>query len=276
MRKTVKYSGILLLLISFSLVIVWSFFIEPKLIMVRNVSIDIPHWNKEHKNLKIVLLTDFHIGFGHMSRKNLAKIIERTNSYNPDIVLLLGDYVNLSAQNQKYLPFLVDFKKLRSKYGVFAIMGNHESWEVRNKIRYFIKQAGIKLLENRAEKITIDEKSFWIAGIDDLTTGYPDLEKTMSQIRDAQSPVLFLSHNPDIFEQVSSRVSLTLTGHTHGGQIYVPFLVRLMTPSRFGRRFLKGHVVQNNRHIFISSGLGTTIIPARFLVPPEIVILELE
>ncbi len=276
MKKSVKRPGIFFITTGIILVTVWGFLIEPGILMERKVSINIPHWHKEHKNFKIAVLTDFHIGFGHMDRKNLARIIERTNSYNPDIVLLLGDYVNVSSEHPEYLHYLVDFKNFSSKYGIFAIFGNHESWEVRNKIKYFIRQAGVRLLENRAKKLTIGEKSIWIAGIDDLDTGYPDLKGVINQIDDKDNPVLLLSHNPDIFEAVPERVSLTLSGHTHGGQIYVPFLVRLVTPSRFGKRFLKGHVVYDNRHIFVSSGLGTTVIPARFMVPPEIVILNLE
>lgn len=276
LRKAFKYTGVLFLLASFILVVVWSFFIEPRMLRIRQVSIDIPHWHAEHKNLKFALLTDFHIGFGYMDRDRLNRIIRTTNSLKPDVVFLLGDYVNISSKNQGYLPYLTDLGNINSKYGVFAIMGNHESWEVRDKIRYFMQISGIKLLENRAEKITINGKGLWIAGIEDLTTGYPDLPGVINQVKDQENPVLLLSHNPDIFEKIPSRVSLTLAGHTHGGQIYVPFLLRLLTPSRFGRRFLKGHVVHNDHHIFISSGIGTTIIPARFLVPPEIIILKLE
>jgi len=276
LKKSFRYLSVLVILISFILIIIWSFVLEPELIRVKNISVNIPNWHNEHKDLKIAVLSDFHIGFGHMDRKRLAEIIKIANSKDPDLVFLLGDYVNVSAENEKYLSYLEDFKNFRAKYGVFAVLGNHESWEVRHKIRYFIKKAGVNILENRAEKKTINDKSFWIAGIEDLNTGYPDLKRVMHQIKNKKEPVLLLSHNPDIFEQVPERISLTLAGHTHGGQIYVPFLVRLLTPSRFGKKFLKGHVVQDGRHIFISSGLGTTILPARFLVPPEIVILKLE
>ena len=276
MKKTVRYLSVLILSVSILLVFIWSFFSEPGLLMVRNVSLDIPQWHNEHKDLKFVVLADFHIGFGHMTRDRLAEIIEKANGQNPDIVLLVGDYVNVSSKNEGILNYLEDFKNFRSKYGVYAVLGNHESWEVRHKIRYFLKKAGVKILENRAEKITVKEKSFWIAGIEDWTTGFPDVEKTLNQIDNEKDPVLFLSHDPDAFEKISSRVSLAIAGHTHGGQIYVPFLVRLLTPSRLGKRFLRGHIIHKGRHIYVSSGLGTTIIPARFLVPPEMVILNLK
>ncbi len=258
-----------------ALVFVWSFCIEPRLIIIRNVSIEVPNWHNEHKGLKVAVLTDFHLGFGGMNRERLGKIIDLTNLQNPDLILLLGDYVNVSYKNESKLSYLADFEKFKSKYGVFGVMGNHESWQSLNKIRNFLKKANVKILENDVQKLRINKKSFWIAGIEDMLTGYPDLNYVMRQIND-ENPVLLLSHNPDIFETASDKINLILAGHTHGGQIYLPFLVKKINPSRLGDRFLRGYLVKNNKHIFISSGLGTTIIPARFLVPPEIVILTLK
>lgn len=275
LKKNIKNFSVILFIISFIPVMIWSFFVEPGMLLVRNVSIDLPNWHKEHENLKIAVLTDFHIGSGFMGRKNLTRIIRKTNEQNPDIVFLLGDYVNLASENEQYLPYLADLGGFTAKYGVYAVLGNHDSWEVRHKIRHYIAKNGVKLLENNTEKVTVNEKSFWIAGIEDLITGYPDLKGTLSQIEDDVNPVILLTHNPDVFDEVPDRVSLTLAGHTHGGQIYIPFLVNMVTPSRFDGRFLKDHIVQDNRHILVSSGLGTTIIPARFLVPPEIIVLQL-
>lgn len=276
MKKIYKYTGVFILLSVFILSAIWSFIIEPEFLLVKKVSIEVPKWHKEHKNLKFAVLADFHIGFGHMNKNKLSEIIKRTNKENPDIVILLGDYVNQSSQNEKYLPLLKELGNFKSKYGIFAIMGNHESWEVRHKIRKYLKKANIKLLENDAEKLTVNKKDLWIAGVEDLTTGFPDIDVVMDKINDNNNPAVLLSHNPDIFDIIPERFCITLAGHTHGGQLYIPFLVRLVTPSEYGMRFLKGHVVNNNRHIYISSGLGTTIIPARFLVPPEIIILRLE
>jgi predicted MPP superfamily phosphohydrolase len=92
----------------------------------------------------------------------------------------------------------------------------------------------------------------------------------------AGAPVLVFTHNPDIFVDIPPRVSLTLAGHTHGGQVYIPFIGRPIVPSHYGERFAIGHVVEGGRHLFVTPGLGTSIIPVRFLVPPEISVLTLE
>ena len=273
-KNSIKFFSLSLLVVTILLVTIWSFIIEPERIVIKKVDITLPGWNKEHKNLKVAVLSDFHIGFGAMNRNKLNTIINITNSQNPDLILLLGDYVNVSVKNKRFLNYLLDFKKFRSKYGVFAVMGNHESWQVRHKIRSLLKDAGVNTLENRAVNITIDDKSFWIAGIEDLTSGHPDLGYIMKQIND-DNPVIFLSHNPNIFTQLPKNVNLAIAGHTHGGQLYIPFLVNLLNRSPFKKSFLKGYMVKNNQHFYISSGLGTTIIPARFLISPEIVFLNL-
>jgi predicted MPP superfamily phosphohydrolase len=116
--------------------------------------------------------------------------------------------------------------------------------------------------------------AFWLAGVGDLWTGTPDIEGTLRQV-DTDYPVILFTHNPDIFPNVPARVSLTVAGHTHGGQVNLPLLGRPVVPSDFGQRYAYGHVVEGGRHLFVGGGVGTSIIPARFRVPPEIVILTL-
>ena len=118
-------------------------------------------------------------------------------------------------------------------------------------------------------------RAFWLAGGADLWTRKPDIEGTLRQVTD-EEPVLLFTHNPDIFPDVPPRVSLTVAGHTHGGQVNLPVVGRPVVPSHFGQRYAFGHVVEQGRHLYVSGGVGTSIIPARFRVPPEIVILNLE
>ena len=115
----------------------------------------------------------------------------------------------------------------------------------------------------------------WLAGVADLWTRSPDIEGTLKQVTD-EEPVLLFTHNPDIFPEVPPRVSLTLAGHTHGGQMNLPIFGRPVVPSQYGQRYAFGHVVENGRHLYVSGGVGTSIIPARFRVPPEVVVLTLD
>jgi predicted MPP superfamily phosphohydrolase len=87
--------------------------------------------------------------------------------------------------------------------------------------------------------------------------------------------VILLSHDPDVFPLVPERVAITLSGHTHGGQVAIPLLRRLVIPSRYGERYARGHIVEDGRHLYVTSGLGTSGLPVRLLAPPEIVVLEL-
>ena len=115
---------------------------------------------------------------------------------------------------------------------------------------------------------------FWLVGISDYLEGAHDVPLALSGIPD-EAPVLAFTHNPDIFPEVPSRVALTVAGHTHGGQVYLPILGRPVIPSEFGERFAIGHIVEQERHFFVTPGIGTSILPVRFRVPPEVSILIL-
>ncbi len=114
----------------------------------------------------------------------------------------------------------------------------------------------------------------WLIGIADLWTRKPDIPGALQNVN-GDDPVILLTHNPDVFPGVPARVALTLAGHTHGGQVCLPLVGRPVVPSKFGQRYAMGHVVEDGRHLFVSGGLGTSIIPVRFRVPPEIVLMTL-
>ena len=128
-------------------------------------------------------------------------------------------------------------------------------------------------VEDTAAKLDTASGPIWIAGISDLWTGRHDLAAALSMVTDDGVPVILLTHNPDVFPLVPDRVALTLAGHTHGGQVRLPFLGRPIVPSRFGQRFAAGHVVEGGRHLFVATGLGTSILPLRFRVPPAVTML---
>jgi hypothetical protein len=146
-------------------------------------------------------------------------------------------------------------------------------------VRSALAGAGIPILENDAVMLGPAGQRFWLAGLGDQLAyqlghgefrGVDDLPGTLAHIK-TDDPVLLLAHEPDIFPKVPTRVALTLAGHTHGGQIRVPLIWPRFVPSRYGARFAYGHIVENDRHLVVSGGLGTSIIPARLGVPPEIV-----
>jgi uncharacterized protein len=279
LRVALLVAGILL----FALV-VWAFWLEPASITVRRVSLGVPKWHAEHRDLKIALLTDLHVGSPHMGLAKLRRVVEHTNDERPDVVLLLGDYVIGEGRDHKDVvvggtfvepePIAQELKRLSAPLGVFAVLGNHDWWYDGERTTRALKDAGIVVLENQAVRVERGGAGFWLAGVADLWTRAPDIEGTLRQV-EGDDPVLLFTHNPDIFPDVPPRVSLTLAGHTHGGQVNLPLVGRPMVPSKFGQRYAMGHVVESGRHLFVSGGVGTSIIPVRFRVPPEIVILTL-
>jgi predicted MPP superfamily phosphohydrolase len=169
---------------------------------------------------------------------------------------------------------------LRAPLGVHAVLGNHDWWSGEAPhIRRAFADARIHLLENNAVKIEHGRSGFWLAGLGDQLAyrnrGVQDLRGTLSHVKD-RAPIILLAHEPDIFLHAPPRVTLTLAGHTHGGQVYIPFLGRpaLMDNSLYSR-LAYGHVVEHGRHIVVSSGLGLSNLPVRFMVPPEITVVTL-
>ncbi|MBY0532304.1 MAG: metallophosphoesterase [Xanthobacteraceae bacterium] len=247
-----------------------------------------PLWPKTGKPLRIAALADLHACDPWMPLPRIEEIVRVTNALKPDLVVLLGDYVSGIHRFKTAAVEIEDWTaalaKLEAPIGKFAVLGNHDWWENPEGVRKGLENNGIPVLENEALKLRApDGTQFWLAGLGDqlaygnARTGYRgvhDLPKTMRAITD-DSPVILLAHEPDIFPQVSERVSLTLCGHTHGGQIRLPFFGAPVVPSRFGQRYAYGHIVEENRHLVVSGGLGCTFLPVRFGSPPEAVLLEL-
>jgi predicted MPP superfamily phosphohydrolase len=256
-----------------------------------------PGWTPGLK-LRVVALSDLHACEPWMSVGRIASICQRANSLGADIIVLLGDYVsgmNLVTRYVHASEWSKALATLEAPLGVHAVMGNHDWWEDQAAQRNgggetfghrALASVGISVYSNRAVRLEKDGLGFWIAGLEDQLAlragrkwhrtaekGLDDLDSTLTQVSD-DAPVILLAHEPDIFAKVPQRVSLTLSGHTHGGQVrlagYAP-----VVPSRFGERYAYGHVAERGRNLIVSGGLGCSLAPIRFGVPPEIVVVDL-
>ena len=265
----------------------WAFWLEPASTVVRRVDLGVPGWHAEHGGLKVALLTDLHVGAPHMGLGRLREVVRRVNGEAPDLVLITGDFVIggpvdeggdrggvLGGKVVEPEPIAAELQQLRAPHGVYAVLGNHDWWYNGERVTRALRGAGLKVLENEAVRIEREGRAFWLGGVADLWTRRPDVEATLRQAGSGD-PVILFTHNPDIFPRVPARVALTVAGHTHGGQVNIPFVGRPVVPSEFGQRYAMGHVVEGGRHLFVSGGVGTSIIPVRFRVPPEVVILNL-
>jgi predicted MPP superfamily phosphohydrolase len=239
--------------------------------------------------LKIAVLADIHAINPWMSVTRIEAIAQATNRLQPDIILLAGDYKTSMATFGvgSHVP-IEDCARalsiLRAPLGVHAVLGNHDIGADRgDDVRRAFAANGIPMMENAAVRLHKDGKPFWLLGLGDQFAfrarggrrlGLDDLPGTLAQMTD-DAPSILLAHEPDIFVDVPDHVALTLCGHTHGGQICIPGYGPLLVPSRFGTRYAYGHIVEGGRHLIVSGGLGTSGLPVRFGVPPEIVTITL-
>jgi predicted MPP superfamily phosphohydrolase len=257
------------LLVAPFLVAVWALGIEPGMLVVRHRRMELPGWKSE---LRIAVLSDLHVGSPHVGLDKLRTIVERTNAEQPELVVLLGDFVTGGPNGTRGGGFVepeqtaAELKKLLAPLGVFAVLGNHDWWYDGEHVGKALTDAGIPVLENRAVHVG----PIWLGGIADYWTREPAVAGTLRQVT-TDDPVVLITHNPDIFPEVPARVSLTLAAHTHGGQVQLPIIGTLITTSKLG--YNAGEYVEQGRHLFVTTGIGTSIVPVRFGVPPEIVIL---
>ena len=255
----------------------WTFFIEPDRLVVREERIALPDWPHGLSGLRVTLISDLHVGAPFIDLEKLRRLVETVNAQRPDLVLMAGDFVIQDVVGGRFVApedFAAELGKLKARHGVYAVLGNHDWWLDGERVRRALESAGVRVLENEAARVEVNGSGLWVAGLSDLWTRRPDVAGTLGQVSDAGA-VIALTHNPDLFIQLPPRVSLTVAGHTHGGQVNLPLLGRLVVPSDYKQRFAAGHVVEQGRHLFVTTGVGTSIIPARFRVPPEIVVLTL-
>ncbi len=257
---------------------IWTLFIEPNRLVVKEEAIELANWPSGFGNLKIAVLSDLHVGSPFIDAEKVHYIVSQVNQAQPDLIVLLGDFMIQGVVGGTQVEpesIAENLKGLRARHGVFAVLGNHDWWYDGPRVQRSLESVGIRVLENDVARIERDGQSIWLAGLTDAWTNRTDIEGTLQKVTD-ENPVIVLTHNPDLFVLIPSRVILTLAGHTHGGQVNFPFFGRLKVPSEYGQRYAIGHIIENNHHLFVTSGIGTSIIPVRFRVPPEIVILTLK
>jgi uncharacterized protein len=254
-----------------------TFWAEPRRLVVRRDDVALPHWPAALDGLRLGALADVHAGVPYMGHAQIARAVDRLAAEAPDLIALLGDYVDASVLwRGRLAPEVVaaELGRLRAPLGVFAVLGNHDWRATGDRMWRALAAEGITVLENRAVAVATRGTRFWVGGVADVRHRRADPEGTVAQAPDGE-PVLLLAHDPDVFPHVPARVALTLSGHLHAGQVAIPLVRRAVIPSWYGERYARRHVVEGGRRLYVSSGLGTSGLPARLLAPPEVVLLTL-
>ncbi|MDP4002913.1 metallophosphoesterase [Methylobacterium sp. NEAU K] len=270
----------------------YAFDVEPMhRLVVTSYTPNLPRWDPALR-LRVAVLADFHICEPFMPFDRVAEIVDATNAQKPDLVLLLGDYPagRIAWRKLPLGQFARMVEELKAPLGIHAILGNHDWWEDHAvqasrsgppEVKRLLEARGIPVMENQSLRLVKDGRPFWLAGLADQQPfldawadySLADLPATLGTITD-DAPVILMAHEPDIFVDVPERVSLTLAGHTHGGQVRLFGRAPAIRKVR-GHDYSYGHIVQDGRHMIVSGGFGMSRIPVRFGVPPEIVMLDL-
>jgi predicted MPP superfamily phosphohydrolase len=250
-------------------------FWEASQIRIKRQTISLPRLPRTFAGKTIAILSDFHHG-PFVGLHFIRDAVELASSLKPDAFALVGDFAQKGTDPARELPQCLEaVSKLRAPLGVFAVAGNHDHQVGGAEYGKFVDLAPLTDLTNRAWSITLAGRTLWLAGVDDLLWGQPNLQKALEDIPEG-APVVLLSHNPDLAEEYADeRVDLILSGHTHGGQIYLPGFGATWLPSRYGQKYCAGLVQGPSSQVFISRGLGESGIPLRLNCPPEINLLTL-
>lgn len=254
----------------------WAFWWEPRRLIARETAVSLSCWTGEP--LRIAIASDLHVGSPYTNVEKLERLVARINAGRPDIIVLLGDFVIQGVVGGRFVPpetIAARLGHLRAPAGVYAVLGNHDWWLDAPRVIAAFERAGIHVIEDSARGLEIDGNRFWLVGISDFMEGAHDVRRALAPVT-GHLPAIAITHNPDIFPAVPARVCLTLAGHTHGGQVALPGVGRPIVPSQFGQRYAIGHVHEHGKRLFVTAGVGTSIIPVRFRVPPEVVFLTVQ
>ena len=259
--------GIILFLIIF--IPIWAFFIEPNLLIIRRITIN----DSDLKGIKVAFLSDLHLC--QDGKAEVLRVVNKVNAQNPDLILLGGDYLNVKIYKNKSMDpksAALLLTGLKAKYGVYMVMGNHDNYLSGYKIfRDTLKNTNIKILNNANVKIQIGEKNISLVGIGDFSENRHNIDRALNNVK---TPVIVFTHSPDIFPLIPNYVNIVFAGHTHGGQVYIPFYGPMAQPTHFSGLYLKGFYEEGNKKMFVSCGVGTSHLKVRFFNLPEIVIAD--
>ena len=266
-RRLVKRLAWLVAIATFTF-LAWGFVWEPGRLIQRDYAIALPHWPAQCDGLRADVVADIHTGSPRNGVDKLDRVVAQLSASDSDVVIMAGDYVILKVFLGKYVtPEVVaaHLKPLLAHKRVYAVLGNHDWWKNGTRVRHALESIGVVVLENQATEISLGQCRLWLVGVGDLWEGHPDIPRAFAAVND-DAPVIAITHNPDIFTQMPARASLVIAGHTHGGQVN---LLPGQPSMRFGH-YIAGPIFDHGRQLFVTPGIGTSILPFRFRVPPEI------
>ena len=257
---------------------IWGIVVEPYVFLDYDFAeIESPNWSENLDGLKVALVSDIHAGADPAEIWRVERIVKKTNAAKPDLILLLGDYTNGSVCESKMgMDRLAkSFAKFSAPLGVYAVLGNHDTYYGTTPIRKMLADAKIPLLENSSAKVETGRGAFYLAGIADAQTRNYFMIPRFENIPE-NADVIFLSHIPDVFAEMPKGCAAMFSGHTHGGQIRLPFFGNIAEKVLAKKIPIEGFHRSGDNIIYTTRGLGTSRVPVRFMCTPAITIVKIK
>lgn len=291
MKNLLKRIGLVIgtFLLLIGLLVSYSYFIGARKFVVVEETLTVPNWSAKLNGFRVIAISDIHAGSNYAPEERLRYMVEQANVQNADIIVLLGDYVSESKfdRNARDKPVGTDRTEirmpvatiadilggLRAKHGVYAVIGNHDEYHNAPKITAEFERVGITVLENQVSVIEVDGEKVNLWGIEDLWKNRKVPVEAFDAIADKRN-VIAITHNPDSLLKTPNGISLMFAGHSHGGQLNWPIFGPIAAVN--DKRFMDGHAVVDGKHVYVTSGVGTSVIPFRFRVPPEIAVVTIQ
>ncbi len=241
--------------------------------MINVYRIPVPNLPSAFNGFRLVQLTDLHYGF-LMPLSLIEQVVKRANQLERDVIVCTGDYVHARQDTAEIDVVWPVLSRLNAPSGVFSILGNHDHWANSARSQYWLEQSG-QNLNHGSIALERSGKRLWLLGAGDFWTDHQDLDSLLQTVPESDCRVV-LAHNPDTADsEFSSRIDLMICGHTHGGQVVIPFIGPPVLPVR-NKSYASG-LISSPRgiQVFISRGIGWAVCPIRFNCGPEIAVLEL-
>lgn len=237
--------------------------------LIREASVKVAEWPEGVAPFKVLALSDIHVAGPDMPPDRLVRIVERLNALEPDLVVIAGDLISekrVATQLYGARDIAKALSGLRAPHGVTVVPGNHDHWAGLSEIEIALRKREISVLRN----IAVTRGPINLVLVDDDFTGNADVDASFSSLdRLRAAPVLLVTHSPDIIPELPRKVDAVFAGHTHCGQISLPLVGPIAYMSRYGDRFACGDIMDDEQRVFVSAGLGTSLLPLRFEAPPD-------